>query len=224
MEQWFSSDWHIFHENIITFCDRPFKNADEMTEALIERHNALVKPEDHFTSLGDVTMIRGSRANQLRMINTVKRFNGHKRLILGNHDHFPVEVYLEAGFEKIYAMHMIDNIRFTHIAIHPDSMGQASANVHGHIHNQKASSPVFRWGADNVVNAVKPYINISLEETDYRPLTLGMIKERINDVVDDYQVTVKYMDVTVSGQHCFVCAPDDMKVEKFRCLEHVTTR
>lgn len=187
---WFSSDLHFDHANIISFCDRPFSSTHEMNEAIIERHNAVVKPQDHHYNLGDVTMIRGGAPQVARLKAWVSRLNGHKRLIMGNHDHFSVEAYLTAGFEKIMAMQMFDNIRFTHIPIHPFSMGSAVANVHGHIHNIPSPAPVVQLykrspDSDPLV-VVKPYINISCEMTDYSPIHLDMIKQRIRLAQEAY--------------------------------------
>ena len=43
----FTSDHHFGHANIIKFCNRPFKDVQEMNETLIERWNKKVKPKDH---------------------------------------------------------------------------------------------------------------------------------------------------------------------------------
>ena len=50
---WFTSDWHLGHEKVIGYCDRPFKNADEMDLVLIKSFNKIVKPEDTTYFLGD---------------------------------------------------------------------------------------------------------------------------------------------------------------------------
>lgn len=34
---YFISDMHFYHENIIKFCDRPFKGIDEMNEEIVKR-------------------------------------------------------------------------------------------------------------------------------------------------------------------------------------------
>lgn len=77
---WFTSDEHYGHSNIIKYCDRPFANADEMAQEIINRHNSLVSQGDHVYHLGDVTF-------QLEAEWYIRQLNGIHHLILGNHDH-----------------------------------------------------------------------------------------------------------------------------------------
>jgi calcineurin-like phosphoesterase family protein len=170
----FASDHHLHHTNIIKYANRPYKNAEEMNEDLIARHNATVRPEDHVYLLGDFSILRRKREWPL-IIAAGHRFNGHKRLILGNHDHCPVEVYEKAGFEKIYGVWGgIDGLMLSHIPIHPASLGyRFRANVHGHIHNHPAYAPVVHEGQ------VKPYINLSVEAINYTPVSLDYINDLI---------------------------------------------
>lgn len=190
MEKWFSSDLHLSHENIITYSDRPFANAREMDEFMLTLHNQYVKPEDHWTNLGDLTMAR-SNQQAPEFVKLIKRFNGHKRLHLGNHDHFPIKTYLEAGFEKIYATWRDEGgLLFSHIPIHPGSMGSAKANIHGHIHERPSPSPVVWMGypeAPLVQPYIKPYINICVEKTDYRPLHYDELLSLIQVAKDNYK-------------------------------------
>lgn len=188
MNLFYSSDPHFGHENIIRYAGRPFGSAREMDERLIEWHNAYVKASDHWWCLGDLTMERGTRGGPQAQafIKLIRSLNGHKRLLLGNHDHFPFQVYVDAGFEKIQACHVHDNILFTHIPIHPGSMARFIANVHGHIHQQNAFAPVERtpfyrvWkDKRQVEKGVSPYVNICVEKTAYRPLSLDEVKGRI---------------------------------------------
>jgi calcineurin-like phosphoesterase family protein len=80
-EYWFTADWHLGHARICELANRPFASVDAMNEALIERHNALVRPDDRVWVLGDVCM--GAIDESLAL---VSRFNGHKYLVAGNHD------------------------------------------------------------------------------------------------------------------------------------------
>lgn len=78
---WFTADLHLGHDNIIEHCDRPFRNLDEMHEAIIARWNERVAPDDTVWLLGDVAL--GDREQTLPL---VRRLHGHKRLVAGNHD------------------------------------------------------------------------------------------------------------------------------------------
>lgn len=81
-EVWFTSDTHFGHKNIIKYCDRPYKDVNHMTEMLVRNWNSCVAPEDYVWFLGDAVM--GNREETLQ---TLKRLNGHKDLIFGNHDY-----------------------------------------------------------------------------------------------------------------------------------------
>lgn len=190
MTIWFCSDWHLWHENIIRYCNRPFKDAVEMTHRIRDIHNSYVKPSDHYYNLGDVCMGRDSRGDELEI---VPEFNGHGRLIMGNHDHYHIKHYARV-FEKVMAMWMIDNIRFTHIPIHTGSMGWAEANVHGHIHDQDSPQPVVTKDGK-----VQPYVNICVERTEYRPISLEEVKDRIKLAKESYgkSATVRVEDSPV---------------------------
>lgn len=69
----FTSDTHYNHKNIIKYCERPFANVEEMNRELVERHNAIVKPGD-----------------------TVYHLNGKIIYLRGNHDKSGIE-YLTVG-------------------------------------------------------------------------------------------------------------------------------
>lgn len=83
---WFTSDWHLGHRNIIKFCNRPFTDAHEMNEAIIENHNSLVHPGDHVYHHGDMFWKMGYDKVSYLM----SRFNGLFHVIKGNHDNHRV--------------------------------------------------------------------------------------------------------------------------------------
>lgn len=105
-EIWFRSDDHLGHENILRLSGRPFASLDEMHEVMIARHNALVSPQDMVWFHGDVAL--GKLDESLKLIH---RFNGRKRLIMGNHDRgwqghkrvrpMDIQRYRDAGFETL---------------------------------------------------------------------------------------------------------------------------
>ena len=84
--KFYTSDLHLDHANMLKFEPeaRPFLNVDDMNEAIIENWNAKVKPGDIVYILGDFCFdTKGDRAN-----NFLRRLNGQKFLIRGNHDAF----------------------------------------------------------------------------------------------------------------------------------------
>ena len=78
----FASDHHFFHANIIKYANRPFNNIYSMNEILIERHNSVVSPQDIVYFIGDFSF----SSDENEVINIIKRLNGEKHFIAGNHD------------------------------------------------------------------------------------------------------------------------------------------
>ena len=76
----FTSDTHFEHERIIEYCRRPFKDKNEMTEALIKNWNDLIGPDDIVFHLGDFSWGGSAAWNDV-----LNRLNGHIHLVLGNH-------------------------------------------------------------------------------------------------------------------------------------------
>ena len=81
MEIWFSSDTHFGHNKEFLYGPRGFSNVEEMNEAIIERWNKVVKPDDIVYHLGD-TMLNDNEKG----IECMHRLNGEIFLIWGNHD------------------------------------------------------------------------------------------------------------------------------------------
>lgn len=158
------SDTHFGHTNAWrTFkCPdgspmRPFTSTEEMDETMIKRWNDIIRPEDHVYHLGDVAINKGS-------LKHVKRLMGQKRLVRGNHDIFPDEMYYEVGFEKIYGVRVFPkhNFIFSHIPLHPDCLtGRGWINYHGHLHVNKITG-----------KHSELYKNVSVEQIDYTPVLL----------------------------------------------------
>ena len=162
------SDTHFTHQNILSFkrADgtplRDFRSVGEMDELMIENWNKLVRPQDHVWHLGDVAMRR-------QLLPIVRRLNGHKRLIMGNHDIFEVKEYLAAGFQKIMGMRVIDGMLLTHVPVHPNSLGRFSLNIHGHLHAGSVLQP------DGTPDP--RYVSVCVEKTNYSPIPLENLQK-----------------------------------------------
>jgi calcineurin-like phosphoesterase family protein len=76
----FTSDLHFGHRNVINYCDRPWKDKDEMNEGLVKLWNEQVNPQDEVWVLGDFSL------SPKMVLQFVNRLNGKKKIVLGNHD------------------------------------------------------------------------------------------------------------------------------------------
>ncbi len=78
---WFTADTHFGHKNILEYTQRPFESVEQMDEALIEKWNSKVSPDDEVYHLGDVGLCPPKK-----LAKTLDRLNGKIYLIKGNHD------------------------------------------------------------------------------------------------------------------------------------------
>jgi calcineurin-like phosphoesterase family protein len=93
----FTADWHLWHDNIIELCSRPFNKLKHMHNTLIKNHNDVVSKDDHVYIIGDLYWGR----NPHNLINIINKFNGKKHLILGNHDLLKPFEYEETGIVQV---------------------------------------------------------------------------------------------------------------------------
>lgn len=99
--RYFTSDTHFGHTNIIKYCNRPFMDAGEMDREIIRIWNETVKPEDTIYHLGDVAFTSPERAKHI-----LSCLNGHKVLILGNHDRSGPKMK-DWGFNEVYQSYQL---------------------------------------------------------------------------------------------------------------------
>lgn len=130
---WFTSDLHLNHRAVVSMCQRPFENVDEMNDILIRNFNERVKKNDMVYILGDIA----HRTPVIEVNNFISRLNGKKILCKGNHD----KRYDPSLFEGIYdfleiAVHGV-NISLMHYPMMswPKSR-HGSIHLHGHIHSK----------------------------------------------------------------------------------------
>lgn len=163
------SDPHLGHKNILTFKKkdgrllRPgFVDLDAMHECFFDRWNDTVRPGDKVYVLGDVAFGASGRDAMLE----IKGLPGKKRLVRGNHDHYPDKVYHDAGFEAIYGVRQINGIWLTHVPMHTDSVRQkrVKINIHGHLHEKKIKH--WKW------------FNASVEQINFTPVPIDLVLQK----------------------------------------------
>lgn len=130
---YYISDTHFGHKNVIRYDNRPFESVEEMDKSMIHRWNETVGRHDVVYMLGDISWYKDDKT-----IAILQSLNGHKVLIKGNHDY--VSTKLAKCFDKIcdYA-EVNDNgekLILSHYPI-PFWNGQHRNTIHlyGHVHN-----------------------------------------------------------------------------------------
>lgn len=163
-----TSDTHFGHKKIVTFTGvhgtklRPWDTVEEMNEAMVERWNSVVKPNDKVYHLGDAAL--GSKS-----LGIFRRLNGNNVLIKGNHDMYDAEEYL-AYFRDIRSCHKIDDYLLSHIPIHPGSIERyEKGNIHGHLHDGRVL-------LDNG-KIDRRYICASVEHSNFTPIPFEEIEK-----------------------------------------------
>lgn len=170
---YFISDTHFYHNNIIKYCNRPFSNVEEMNRVMIDKWNSIVKDEDTVYHLGDFCL---SSDDNLRDI--FFKLNGNIILIRGNHDRKPARYYEDIGFTVLKnAPIKLEEYKLmlSHVPVPISKVPSGYINLHGHIHNKKIS--------DEYPNDIYPpdkYINVSVDVTDFEPISIDKIRKRVN--------------------------------------------
>lgn len=189
----FISDSHYYHFNVIKYGDRKFSSLDEMHREMNLRWNSVVGPRDLVYYVGDFAF-----ADKERMAEILKKLNGEKILIKGNHDRKP-EVMIEVGFKEVHnrieleiagqkvlvchypyrptaeEMAANTNYKLKHIGSRPEDKG--GFLIHGHVHNLWK----FR----------KKMINVSVENWNYTPVALETIEQIIKENPNGFEYTIK---------------------------------
>jgi calcineurin-like phosphoesterase family protein len=187
---YFTSDPHFWHGNIIKYCNRPFKDAIEMNDALIKNWNATVGSEDTVYCLGDLSMA-------IRPVETITpNLNGKKFLVPGNHDWVHstnkkskvpgkkeslVKEYSGYGWEVLpeqmeFNIPGVANVILCHLPYVGESVEGDKFNkvrpkdegkwlICGHVHNN--------WKVKDKM------INVGVDVWDFKPISIEVIKDII---------------------------------------------
>ena len=157
MTTFFTADTHFGHRNIVASCSRPFRDVDEMNDAIVERWNAIVRKRDEVYFLGDFGI------GPVDYLETIfKRLRGRIHLIVGNHDKASISKW---GWESVRqsATISVDGRRlFMSHYPHIEWPGLHRGAVHlfGHVHGQKPGVP----GSCDVGVDLWNFVPVRLEE------------------------------------------------------------
>jgi len=139
MTTWFTSDWHLSHNNIIKYCDRPFQNIEDMNYHIIGKYLRVVQPEDTVFFLGDLTIKRHTSFKPV-LAEIVRDLPGQKHFIRGNHDYYPKNFYLnDCGFLSFGKKITTSKYVIVHdpADFNTNDLLSAKILIHGHQHHHQ---------------------------------------------------------------------------------------
>lgn len=157
MKTFFTADTHFGHENIIQYCNRPFKSVGEMDSVLIRNWNHIVHPEDVVYHLRDFAWRNiGKYVGQL---------NGIIHLIRGSHDKQVTNSCAHFASVKNLTSIVIDGNRIV-LCHHAMRVWQASHfnswQLFGHSHGR--------------VKPVGKQWDVGVDRNDFYPLSYDYVK------------------------------------------------
>lgn len=178
---WVVSDSHFGHDNIVGFCHRPLDHE----QVMIAEWRKEVPDDAVVVHLGDLAYRGNARFKNL----IAPELTGAKKwIIYGNHDRQRYSFYKQCGFSPAlpFAIHYPTDsvtmkltgtptpyrISFSHYPWSNEDEGKPmhfnDIRLHGHIHNNG-------YTRDAYVPFLKNHINLSVEQTKYRPVNLKLL-------------------------------------------------
>ena len=174
---WFTSDTHFGHENIIRFCNRPFRNAEEMNAELIRRWREVIPVDGTVFHLGDFA--HGSSRLWNDILNALP---GRKYLILGNHDMKAIRQGFMNHFELVTQQTTIRVDGQAIVLNHNPFLCYGGSyrdvwQLFGHVH----SGPASHTGLDHPrLKMLFPLqYDVGVDNNDFRPISFVQVKAKI---------------------------------------------
>lgn len=169
---WIVSDTHFGHDNIVGYCARP----EDHEQIMIAEWRKWVPDDATVLHLGDLAYSSNGRFKHI----VAKELTGARKLLIqGNHDRQRFSFYRAAGFSLVKPFKILWpgkvlpswEISFSHYPWNEAEDGPMmpfDIRVHGHIHNNG-------YTRDGYVPFLKNHINLSVEQTRYRPVNLQLL-------------------------------------------------
>lgn len=179
MKNFFTSDHHFFHANIIPYNNRPFSSMEEMNNKLIQNWNSVISVEDTVYHLGDFSF-KGDT-----VIPILLRLNGKIHFILGNHDKSLHRFFGSKNYQTIGAsnrgFHRLE--AETKITIEGQRIilghyplvswykkAKGSYMLHGHVHSNLACSRKDGTSLGKI-------LDVGVDGNNYKPYSFDEIKK-----------------------------------------------
>ena len=171
--KYFIADTHFGHTKILSMSKRPFDTISDHDAALIKNWNNVVKKDDEIYILGDFAM----STSGYHVSNILKRLNGRKYLIKGNHDKYlddPDFDHSVFEWEKDYHTFNYRKRKFV-LCHYPilewEGFYRGAVHLYGHVHNNN------RQFFDSVLD--KRAANVGVDVIGFTPVSIDSILTKI---------------------------------------------
>lgn len=156
---WFTSDTHFGHTNVIEYCKRPFETAEAMDAEMMKRWNETVAATDTVYHLGDFAFCKRERLPVLR-----KALNGKIILVKGNHDR-GANALRECGFDEVHTELWLEFDGVKAYLHHQPITDFKDAEIHlcGHVHDS--------WLTQGKI------VNAGVDQHDFRPVSFEHLRK-----------------------------------------------
>jgi len=177
----FVSDTHFGHSNIIKFCDRPFKDVEEMDYKLIENWNKKVPQDGLVFHLGDFAWGGYEFWKKIR-----EQLNGDIILIKGNHDqknmsstaeqelfrHVTWQMLIEIEGRKVLLNHF-PFLCYAGVYREPSKL---VFQAYGHVHSGEGKK-----GQDlpRLIHTYPMQYDVGVDNNNYEPISWYELNEKI---------------------------------------------
>ena len=175
---WVYSDPHFYHGNICRFESspgvklRPWDDAEQMTEDMIQWYNEMVDSGDRVYILGDVAFSPG------KFRDVMSRLKGRKVLIPGNHEPRRFDKICHDLDVEVRGYVVKKRFIMSHIPIHTGSLSRWELNIHGHTHANNVEAGFVDYRKRSPTVGTKDdarYFCACVEQTNFRPILLDEI-------------------------------------------------
>ena len=179
---YYSSDWHLNHTNIITFADRPFSSTEEMNMTILNNVTSILKKGDKLYFLGDFSKSKSMYDLFFSMLPKGVEFHW----IIGNHDKGLVKQYGYLCTSVSYMKEVIIQGNPTTLCHYPmiswNKSHYGAFQLYGHHHHKEGKE------FDAIHDKILPtQLNVNCEFHDYKPWSENQIvaymKESMKDMV-----------------------------------------
>lgn len=163
MMTYFIADAHLGHEEIISYCGRPFASADEQDALIIKNWRETVREDDDVYIIGDLMGVPPRGAQEY-----LRQLSGRLHLLIGNHESdWYTDAYRHYFVEVADSLTVTLDGRTTYLCHYPTPDFVGDLHIYGHMHENYKDGDFRR-----LVAAGRFALNAAVELNGYRPVTI----------------------------------------------------